>query len=342
MNIFFKILIFCFSFSSILGWANSNQLIVESNVFNMFTLKGYDFPYQQKELLFPIQLGEGLIIEKEEVEYFPGGSYQVTFLLKSPQNGKSQTFKSRKINNEEYETIIKAEVINRDIKRYSYAGNVKDFNCYYITITFEITLEDESVYTLYYQVESKIDSKKVAEKIADSMVVQAGDLITFGKDQLHYYHDDTNKNYNYHFTPQIFDQNNHKRDKGDLILHGPLRASNPREGREDRLYKIFCRFPFSERVGSGVLGHNVYVDEGYLMAGFGNFAYFRAHSNVDLSVDMELQFIKTFVKDGITYYRFKDRQENQIDFYLHVPPGERLIRYILHYWDPTNRDSNIG
>lgn len=323
MKIIYQLFIFCFISS--FCFADTDRCIVQSNMYNSFTLKGYDFPYEEDDQLFPIELGEELIIENEEFEYFPGGTYRVNFLIKSPINGQTQFFQSRSINNESYEVITKVRETNREIIRWTFNGDPNWFNCYSVYVDYELTLEDGTVYELSYGMNSSIDSKKEAEKVSKKIKIDEGDILILGKEWVHMHQREKEGKYEFH--PHIFSGTNGEEKVGHLHLLGPMRASNPNEGRLENAYELHCHFDL--KIGGGGLIFDPIYTDAFILKDFGKFSYFRTRTKIAWHEEMKMRFIRKFTADNRTYYQFEDEKKNQIDFYA---AGSDPIGYFVYYY----------
>lgn len=308
------ILIFTLSFA-----LQAEEAIVQNVINGYFTIKGYDFPYVQIDLKFPIELGDTLTIESEGLNYFPGHSYQVFFLLKHPKTGETQLFTSRAINNEEIEVIEEVEKTSQNIVRWTHGG--KDFNCYGIQIYYRIKLESGSEYTLFVYQTSAVDSKEVAEKIRDSIEIVKGDAIILGKG--------TYATNNYGFYPEVYNQKNGQIG-GKLTLVGPKRASNEEEGQPVKAITIRSIYRESYRCNFDSVCYKPPV---VIFNNFGRGIAFDYKTDIDLKKfkDIPLTYKGYFDENGQRYYRFTlvdGKKSHTIDAYY---KETNTFYYRYHY-----------
>lgn len=301
----------------------AEEAVVQNLINNYFTLKGYDFPYVQKDLEFPIELGDTLTIESEGITYFPSHSYQVFFLLKSPKTGQSQLFTSRVINNEETEVIEEVEKISEDIKRWTYDG-YNNFNCYSITVLYHLKLEGGSSYTLRIDRQSNLDSRTEAEKICASIEVSKGDLISLGKGTYIVDQFTPLSLGEYGFHPKIYNQRNELLTGDEVILLGSKRASNVDEGNSNRemtIKSIFRKSSYRCYFSAICYGPPMII-----FNNFGKGLYFNYKADIDLKKfqDHPLIYQKYYDKDGQRYYQFKlvagDKSHNIDLYYKKIDP----------------------
>ena len=177
---------------------SANESIEEDNTYTVhrfyptyFSINGYEFPYKKEDLIFPIELGTKLIIEERETISLPGGSYQLEFLLKSPEMGLEQRFTSRIMNDDDQKPalIVKVEEMSRNVISeigYNWDPTEKPHiefmptTKYIVNVRCKITLEDGLVYKIYY-FGSYYNKRSMAEAELDHLQINAGDSIVLGK-----------------------------------------------------------------------------------------------------------------------------------------------------------------
>ena len=113
----------------------------------------------------------------------PGGSYQLEFLLKSPDKGLEQRFTSRIMNDDDQKPalIVKVEETSRKIVLIGVVllGNLDHYD-FVADVRYNITLEDGLVYKVCY-IGSFHSDKKKAETELDNFQIDVGDSILLGK-----------------------------------------------------------------------------------------------------------------------------------------------------------------
>lgn len=302
----FVLLQSCFAFA-----VPGKSYIVQHNTNGYFTLNGYDFPYDKKDLIFPIELGDQLEVLVEEVIYIEGNenAYTMNMLLKSPKTDQSQYFSSREINNDEYETIRAVKEITRNIERLDF-GKKEEFKSYLIWVQYEIELANRSIYLLTQDTHCKIDSYEEAKNISKSLIIEQGDLIVLGQGK----YSANNPKREYRFTPKIYDSQNALR-LGNLKLEGSKRKSSYKEG----LYKK-NEFEIYKKVNLNThhtLGGDPRYRDVVFFKDFGKGLYFHFNekTKVNLSNNAVLKYNGYYDSDGTRFYKF-NQGNNTVEFYV--------------------------
>lgn len=163
----------------------------------VFTIDRYVVEYNQDELLFPMELGDQLIIASEEFEYLPGGSYRAILGLSTLDKTVTQQFRSIIMNDGNTAVIEESKEVERELASWTTTG-IMGNRCtkWGIRLRYQIILEDKTAFSISMQfgAESKSDAEKLYQN--PNYYLLPGDVITFSNamnqfnyaDFLHYKH----------------------------------------------------------------------------------------------------------------------------------------------------------